>query len=528
MEILGFKIERKNKGAGKSVWPSYVGEPHAKVRPPKWDYEGLYKEADENWVVQAPVQFLIAEAMRVGGGLQFRYKSRCEKCGMEYQKEVDTCEICGSTDIVKPNPMQMRVARNLTRKPNGNGETWNQILYSLFYHDAVADIYYTSIAYEHKEDEQGNPRSFIPREIYVEDPRWIRTVYDERLRLGDAPYICKHHYDPEDEDSPQSDTPANCPICGLPMEKTAYVQQVNDDIKNRFTASEMKHSSTYRVLPDPDGKPRLASAWRSIHTVKAIDEWFYDTYETGSLEFILLFPESKGKNLKEFQAAVKAQMNMLEKIDIVSGEGRASKLGKHIWLTKVPGEDVQQVHLMMDPTKMRVIEHYMTLISGIMSVWGIQATFVNTVTQGGASNPAVKMEIQNHKIEQIHRNMEDFINDKLFPVFGITDVVWRFNPLKKKDKVQESKVQQQQSATLVNISRTPGVTAEIDETGTMTIYGKVVGKEQPVSNPQTRGDSHQGYRESDSTGQLINETTRERDTTMPTMEDNRVEENADV
>ena len=515
MKIPFTNIEITNKKAGNSVWPPYLSNPESKARVPKWDYTSLYTEGEQNWVVQSPIQYLISEAMRQGGSLQFRFKSKCDDCGMEYQKEVTKCELCGSDKVRKPEPSHMRRARSLVRKPNSNEETWDDILYSMFYHDAIADRYFLSIGYEHKTNDDEETLSFIPREIYVEDSRYIQPIYDDRLKMGDTPYICQYHY-PEVE----SKDPGNCPICGLPLEKTAYVQKVGDDVKNRFTMDEMVTGSTYRALPDPDPNPRMVSSWQSIHTVKAIDQWYYDAYITGRLEHLLIFEQAKQSDLNSYREGVAIQKQALDQVDAVTGQGRPNKMGKQLWISS-PG-NVNQINFMLDPTVMRVQEHYLTIISGIMSVWGIQAIYVNAETKGGASSPAVRMEIQNHKIEALQRDKETTINDKLFPRFGIDDVIWKFNPLKQKDLVNESKIQLQQSSTLRNVYATPGLSAEIDETGKLVITGRVEGKEQEQSRPE--GTTPQPQTESDATGNLINETTSERDTTSSTDGDNRVEE----
>ena len=515
MRIPFTNFEIKRKKAGYSVWPPYMNQPEAKARPPKWDYPKLYEEGEQNWVVQAPVQYLISEAMRAGGDLHFRFKSKCSACGMEYQKEVGQCEICESSDIVKPESSHMRRARALVRKPNSNDETWDDILRSMFYHDAIADRYFLSIGYEHKDNGDGETVSFIPREIYMEDTRYIRPIYDERLKLGDAPYICPYHY----PDVEEKKKPGNCPKCGLPLEPTSYVQQIGKDVKNRFAKKEIVPGSTYRALPDPDPNPRMASAWQGIHNVKAIDQWYYDAYITGRLEQMLIFKGAKQHELNSYREGVETQKHTLDQIDAVTGKGRPNKMGKQLWISSP--DDVAQINFLLDPSVMRVQEHYLTIISGIMSVWGIQAIYVNAETKGGASAPAVRMEIQNHKIEALQREKETTINEKLFPRFGITDVVWKFNPLKKKDMVNDSKVKLNQSHTLRNISQTPGLVAEIDETGNLVITGRVEGKEAVVTRPE--GATPQGQQESESTGELINETTSERDTTSPEEGDNRVE-----
>ena len=505
------------KGAGDSVWHAYLGEPGAKARVPKWSLVSAYDILERSWVFQAAIQLYITEVLRPGWTLMFRFKKKCLDCGAEFQKDIDTCEYCGSNNFRTPVPSEMTRARALFDEPNESRQSWNQILRSLLYHDAVADRWYLSVGYAPILTDTETPGNFSPNEIYVEDPRWIRTIYDERLRLGDKPYICKHHYLGEDAEENLSEIQAACPVCGLPMAKTCYVQMVNEEVENRFTRDEMIEGSTYQVLPDPDSLPRMVGAWQSLQTIKAMDEHFYDAYVKGQLRFMLVFPSTDQNDLSEYAVGLKVAQKKQEAIDAVTGDARPDKSPKHLWISS--NEPVQKFDFMNDSVSMQALEHYLTHVSAVLAVIGIQAIYVNaeiTGKTGGA--PAVKMEIQNHRIEAIQHDKEDAINKHLLPMFGVHDVVFKFNPLVKKDMVNETKVLLQRAQAIATLSNVPGLTIQVDETGEIIYSGTVVGERE---QQRPIGTTPQGQRESDESTALVNETTVSRKP-LSTEDDNRV------
>lgn len=523
MKGLGYT----KKGAGASVWPSYLDDPMGKPRPPKWSLPLLYDESEKSWVVQAGVQLLIREAMRPGWNpVSPKFVKKCKKCHSEFIKSVDVCPECGGKRFETPDPSQKRRILSFMSKPNGNRETWGDILYSMFYHDAIADKWYLSVAYSPVYAEgNSTPANYIPQEIYNEDSRYIQPVLDDRGRLGGPPYFCPHCND-EKKSPVHSDKPGKCPRCGLPLEKTAYVQKVGDEVYNRFAVSEMVNGSTYRPSPDPDGQPRLVSAWQSLFTVKAMDEWFYDTYSEGILGKIVYVSSMKQEDANDLAQSVKSQIASLDKIDATTGEARTKKTARMLFIgggaTANPraSDNIAVHNLVDDPTAMRAIEYYLTCVSGILSVFGVQAIYLNAEQSGRVGGaPAIKMDIQNHVIEELQRDKEEVINKQLYPIFGITDYEFKFNPLVKKDELVEAQTKQAIANTALNLLNA-GVDFDIDENWVIVPKGRVE-QEQMPQQQRPQGETVQQPKISGATHQIIRGTTTERDS-HNTGADNRV------
>jgi len=294
---------------------------------------------------------------------------------------------------------------------------------------------------------------------------------------------------------------------------------------NRFSVDEMVHGSTYRVSPDPDSQPRLVSAWQNIFTIKAMAEWFYDTYSEGILAKIIFIANMKQEDANDLAQSVKSQIASLDKLDATTGEARTKKTGKLLFMgggassSPRASDNIVVQNLVDDPAAMKAIEYYLTCVSEILGIFGVQAIYLNAEQQGKVGGaPAIKMEIQNHTIEELQRDKEETINHQLYPLFGITDFEFKFNPLVKKDELVEAQINQTIADTAVNLLNA-GVDFDIDENWIIVPKGRLT-PEQMAAYKRPDGDTKQKPKESEASHDLIEGTTTERDHTS-TEEDNR-------
>lgn len=505
------------KGAGDSVHPAYLPDPGTRERMPKWDYNKLYTEAEQNWFIQMVVQWIVRLSKRPGWVIKRRFLQKCRKCGKEFTEEVDECDICGGKRFEKPNIQEYRRITELLNHPNSNKESFGDILGSIIYHDTIADKWLLSVAYAPLITNGDVTSTYTPAEIYVENPANIRDIMNERGRRGmpggDAIYFCQHCY-PIHQDAINKGVPKQCPICGSMMVPAWFSQNINDEITNLFGEDEMVMGSTYRVLPDPDPQPRMVSIWRSLHTLKYIDEWFLDSYGKSALAKIIILFNKRQDEVDEIAEAVKLQRDKLDAIDVTTGNARTKKTAQTLMLGGADGAAVFDV--MPDPVAMRALEYYMIHVAGIASVFGVQVTFLNMEQKSsqGGSAPAVKLEIQNHVIEEIQRDKMEVFNNQLFPLFGIKDWILVFNPLEKKDELNEAKINQSTSNTLINLAQIPGMKVRVDESGKMTYSGEFNGGALS-RGMRPDGESSPTPKESESSTRIIEGTTTERNPKEP-------------
>lgn len=438
-------------------------------RYPKWNLPDMYKMAESSWVLQQIFRVIIQEVMRSGFKVEPKFENKCEACGSEFsEKEIKECPNCGSNEFKQPQPKQMAKLNNLLNKPNSSRQSFRDLLSSSIYHDLVADNWYMSIAYAPVK----SLKTFAPKEIFVEDPRNFFVLANDRGQLGDPSiWFCPTCYPEKDNNT--HDKSGKCPRCGMPLKIAAYKQQIGNDVKNYFDVEQVVNGSTYRVYPYMFGNPRMVSIWEILHIARSMDAWFYDTYKNGRVAQIVNFPGYTPDQVKGISALVKQKETELSSTDPLYGDARPERKLKSLFLGSA--QPIGVYPLMPDPTQMSALDYYKLLLQGIAGVYGVQMMFLampegGSRTGGGAMG-AVRVEIQNRTIERIQHDKEDVLNNQLFPIFGVTDYVFKFNPLEKKDELRDAQIAQIKSNTALTYVN-GGFDVSIDEDGNMEVSGK--------------------------------------------------------
>jgi len=485
----------------RSVIPSYHLSPEPQLRIPKWNYPMIYRVAEESWLIQAIVRVITQEVVRPGWRREPKFKSKCTACQAEFQESIAECPICGSKTR-PPSQAQARLFDSLIQHPNSD-YSFGDLLRSVIYHDVIADDWYVSILPAKMKDKDGDLQ-IRPAEIRVEDSRYWVPIADEYGRLGIDEYYCPVCYTPDT----YYDKPGNCPQCGLPLERTAYVQVVDGNITARSSEDWMVHGSTGRVLPELHGRPKLIAVWDLIHTVKVMDEYNLDAYSEGKLGGILNFPGYNKDQIKALQAEIQADLKRREVQD-VSGVMRTKKTIRTLMLGSE--QPIQFIRAMPALDEMQSLEFYMTYIQSICSVFGVQTVFLGLPTKATRSSsvaPYIKLEVQNRTIKEIQRDKEEMFNSFLLPRFGITDWLFKFNPIEAKDALREAQIRQIDANTLLTL-RSAGFDVRFNEYGKLVIPLEPTLSEVPdKKRPKRR--AKQKPKVSDASEQVIAGTTVER------------------
>jgi len=413
---------------------------------------------------------IIQESTRAGFEIKPKFIVKCSNCGMEYQETKNSCDVCGSKSLRDPDPRQRK------RAPNSDRETMNQILNSLTYHDLVSDEWYLSVEYRKMNTGSG----LIPSEIKVRDPRYIRPVMNEYGKLGNGEYFCPICFNYKDPDIKEHK--GLCTRCGARMVETAYIQKVNEF-----------------------GTPRARSLWNIITIINVMDEWFMDSLSEGRLEKIVNFPGWDQTKLTQLMSKVQSEISKLRIVDDRTGGLRAKKNLRVLYLSSDQPISVHDVGI--SPENLQLLEYYRMCIQACAGVYGVQAIFIGNIEKGKAgTTPAMQIEVQNRTTREIQLDKEETINKQLFPIFNITDWLFKFNPLEKKDDKQEAEIWSTKANTVMTLINA-GFDVEFDEFNNIKVSRKPV---RDVTAVRPTGSAPQKTKVSDASGQIIEGTSTQR------------------
>jgi hypothetical protein len=271
----------------------------------------------------------------------------------------------------------------------------------------------------------------------------------------------------------------------IELKETAYVHTVGKDVKARFARDEIIHGIQDAWLPGLYGNTKLVSCLRILMDIIAMDQWNLETYTEGKLAQILVFKGMTQSDVNELLTAAKAQKDKQE-TDPVTGDTKR----KLRTLGLGSKDDVTKVDAMPPSEKMQNLDWWKLWREVICSMYGVTPVFVGIVESGKTgNNPRMQIDVQNNTTEQYQLAIEEPFNETLLPKLGVTDWLFKFNPIESKDEMQEITVLKTKVETVIEASRA-GFQAELTDEGEVKISGKP-NPPQPIP-PQLTGQTPQG------------------------------------
>jgi len=473
-KILGNTLIEKTT----PVKPRYIFQTGPQIRKPQYDYVSLFELSRTSWVLRQIFRAIIGEVINPRWTIKPRFYKKCKVCGREYQEpDREVCE-CGSKELVPPDHEQYLRFVQLLKKPNRD-YNMDDFIRSTLWYDLALDDFYWGIVYSYIPQPDGTYKK-IPREVYVEDARFIYPVADEYGHLGSYEYFCPICYELEKGDNyvdirtlpPEERLNPKCPKCGYPLIQTCYVQVINGVITARFGRDEILHGSSSRVLPEFYGNSKLIAVWKLVKTLEAMVEYNWQVYSEGKAGSFIVFPGHEQEELDEMRRAMQNEILSMDRRDIQTGEP-TRRLKIHTFFIGAKEPPVR-IPIMEDFQKMQSIDFFKLYTEKICAVYGVTPVFVSVVeaTRAGV-NPRMQIDVQNRTTRRYQADIEDLFNDELLPIFGITDWIFKFGKVESRDVLREAQIEHEKATTVMTLRRA-GYDVEIGDDWTLKVSRKPV------------------------------------------------------
>ena len=482
--------------------PSYVFETEPIIRRPLFDRINLFDIASLSWPLRRAFRAIIQECTRKRWSIQARFELVCTKCGKEYQYKPPmqggnyTCLAGGCGGELKPPSLdQFKIVDALIKKPNRD-YNFDDLVRSTIWYDLSLDDFYWGIAFQRrpkevKDEQTGQMRIVLeegkvalekmPKEVYVEDSRFIFPVADQFGHLGGYEWFCPECYGKVEGDQPvvsiMPDTPLmqqeqlkRCPRCKGLMEQTAYVQEINGVVTARFTKEEIVHGSSSRVLPSLFGNPKIITIWKIMQTILSMDDYNFEVYSEGKVGAMIGLPGYDQEEVDEINTNIEAEIKKLDKKDISTGRYERSKKIRTLMLGLKENQAPIRLQIMEDLKNMQSAEFYKMYLDGIAGVYGVTPEFVST-SEGGAGQMKLKIDVQNRTTTEQQQNIADLWNEEILPKFGVTDWILAFNPIEDRDELRAEQVVHTRAAAAFTFLQA-GFQVNIGPDGKLVVTGE--------------------------------------------------------
>jgi hypothetical protein len=493
-------FEKEIRKHDRTVIPEYLWEPSYKIREPIYNFEELMLIARTHWVLKRVFFTIMRETMSPRWRLEPAFAAKCPKCGIEF-KDTPTDRKCPKCkeDLVPPDIAQRKRAEQLLTHPNED-ITFDELIKSTLMYDLGLDNYFLSISYKYVPNPKDEHEMFkTPAELNVEDPRYFRVVADDRGHIGDPNQLfCPECWKPDIIYAPPISV---CPVCGKPLEKTAYVQRVGGAIKARFTKEEVIHGSSDRYAPNLYGESRIVCLWKVLISLQAMDDFNLELYTEGKLGSIVNFPGHEQEEVNEIMDQFEQESLRKRVYDPVLRRFRTSKKIRTMMIGSK--EPVKVTRIMEDFKRMQSIDFYKAWQTAVASVYSAMPVFTGDIESGKAgTTPMMQITVQDRAIRDYHAKREDIINNQVFPIFQITDWKFRFNSLELRDEMRMAQIGQIKANTAFTWLKA-GFDVRLNERGEIEVWGE---GHMPKEDTNTPPKPESIPVESEATGELRERT----------------------
>jgi len=490
-KALGRQLQRMGRRA-----PAYAGRlpPPSSIVDPQWDYVMLFKTGQTHHILRRIHEAIIRECMRNGGEVTERFRCKCVKCGSEYKKEVDSC-LCGGK-VREPDPLQKPVLEAFLKNPNRDDE-WIDILVSLLRFNLAVDDWYlfvsdTPSVVDLTPYGYGEKLETSALQVYVEDSRYIRVCANRYGRIGNEEFFCPKCYDSEKADTYYDldylrKHNGKCPRCKGELVETAYIwREVQaTQIKGRFSRTEIIHGNLDCQLPHLYGLPKTVACLRPLSVLRHMVRFNLENYAAGKVAKMVFITGMRQEEVNSMILDAKQQAENKIERSLITGQRGPPKLH-----TLVVGIDdskatVTTVDAMPEPDKMQSLEWYKQHVEDVCGIFGVTPKFEG-IAEAGKQGVRMVVDVDNAVAEMYQKGITDVLDEQLWPRLGVTDWVWRFNPVEPRDELLDARIKQLNVDTAIKAARA-NMNVEVEETGELKVSGVPSGEIPQFGEQQQEG-----------------------------------------
>ena len=426
----------------------------------------IYHVANQSVVLRTCITQLKNEIFRRGYHWEEKFTRKCNSCGKEHQRPTDECVECGSTDLSKPDPKQLKyIEKFLDGSVNKAEQLFIEVLKEMEDDLNIMDDAYLVMVKEYFLDNNGVIRMHRIKEIFRGDPVTMHIYADEMGERGNKGFTCIKHRDFITEDPG-----ARCETCGggVSLYPVHYVNRVNG-LEQYYLRNEVLHFSKYspgRLY----GLSPVITLFNALTTLIAMDNYVNSSYTKARMPRGLLAVQTRNmESMKSFWRGVKEKMEQDPHFIPVMGiEGEGGQ------------GSVEWIKFMDSLKEMDYISVKDDLRDRISAFYGVSKIFMaDNSSSGGLNNEGMQILVTNRAVEMAQTIWNNYVFPYITKEFGITDWDLKLPPSEEEDeiaKLRKREIEVNVAASIKNL----GFEVDMDDEGRF-IFSK------PEPQPEQQG-----------------------------------------
>ena len=430
----------------------------------------IYHVANQSIVLRTCITQLKNEIFRRGYHWEEKFTRKCRSCGKEHQRPTEECVECGSTDLLKPDPKQLKyIEKFLDGSVNKAEQLFIEVLKEMEDDLNIMDDAYLIMVKEYFLDNNGVIRMHKIKEIFRGDPVSMHIYADEMGERGNKGFTCIKHRDFITEDPG-----GRCETCGggVSLYPVYYVNRVNG-MEQYYLKNEVLHFSKYspgRLY----GLSPVITLFNAITTLIAMDNYVNSSYTKARMPRGLLAVQTRNiESMKSFWRGVKERMEQDPHFIPVMGiEGEGGQ------------GSVEWIKFMDSLKEMDYISVKDDLRDRISAFYGVSKIFMaDNSSSGGLNNEGMQILVTNRAVEMAQTIWNNYVFPYITKEFGITDWDLKLPPSEEEDeiaKLRKREIEVNVAASIKNL----GFEVDMDDEGRF-IFSK------PEPKPEQQGPAEE-------------------------------------
>jgi len=415
----------------------------------------IYHIVTQSTIVRTCITQLKQEIFRRGYHWDAKFAVKCRSCGKEHENATKECVQCGSLELEKPNPEQLKYAKDfLEGYVNCSEQMFIDVLKELEDDLNIMDDAYMVMVKEYYADNNNSVRMHRIKEVYRGDPVTMHIYSNEIGERGKSGYTCLRH-----RDRIHSTTTELCEVCNSELHPVHYVNRVNGE-EQYFVKGEVLHFSKYspsRLY----GLSPIMTLWNNVTTLIAMENYVNSSYTKARMPKGLLAVQTRNMDsMKSFWRGVKEKMeqdpHFIPVMGIESEGGKGS---------------VEWVKFMDSLKEMDYIQVKDDLRDRISAFYGVSKIFMaDNSASGGLNNEGMQVLVTNRAVEMAQTIWNNYVFPFMTDEFGITDWSLKLPPSEEEDEIavlRKREIEVNVAAAIKNL----GFEVDMDDEGRF-IYTK--------------------------------------------------------
>ena len=403
------------------------------------------------------IKTLKQEVFRKGIEYEPAFTRRCEPCDMDYDTDVEKCELCGA-ETREPDRKQELALKAWMKSCNDNDQSLQFVMELVEDDINTFDDAFLLLIKDYGIDKQGVIRTQKVTEVVRGLPGRIMLILDEAYQKrgymvgADGKLIgyfaCVLHRDQLYNEQ------GKCAICGRPLHPCHAVGLDEHGKPTKgYIEGEIIHWSYY-VPSEAYGFSPIMTLWTPALTITAMDTEQYFTYANDRPpKLVLAFntdnPDGLQEQIKKIDEERKVNPNYMPIIGVEK---------------KTEGGGAQVLNLTQSMAELENADQRKDIYTRLYSMYGVEPIFMSDPSSSGGLNNEGRQITVGLRTTETHQSK---FHGEVFPplqeAWKITDYRLKFPDPDEKDKAADTLLRVQNLQMRIQVEMAGGTVTIIDE-----------------------------------------------------------------